>query len=132
MSIYRQTETGDLYRPPDATTFERVGGIDEIVQCLRTRLRLFTAEVFRDLRIGVQYFELCMRPGIAPTAIANHIAAVALATPGIIDVELTFEVEPIRGIVTIEADGLASIDDLRERVPFHEVIQVQTGGSIQL
>lgn len=132
MSLFRYTAEGDIYRPTSATGFERVKGPEECAVHLRTRLRLFTGEVFRDRRIGVQYFELALTPGISPIAVANHINSVCLDTPGIVDSELTFEVEPIRGIVTIEVDADYQEADQLDRMPIHERIEISVGGSIQL
>lgn len=129
MSVFRLTANPtDLYRPSDATSFGRVSGVTQAVQHLRTRLRLFTREVFRDIRVGVEFFDIVNNPAVPPSAIANHIAAVALDTPGIVDVSLKFDLEPIRGVITITADAFYSADDQQTRVPIHEVILVQNGG----
>lgn len=131
MSVFRLTESGDLYRPSTATSFERVSGVDQCVQHLRTRLRLIAGEVFRDTRIGVRYFDVVMRPGVSTTAVANHIASVALGTPGIVDCQLSYDLEPIRGVVSVTADAQYLASDQRDRQPIHEVIQIRTAGSIQ-
>lgn len=131
MSVFRLTPEGDLYRPAGASTFERIGGAEQCAQHLRTRLRMFTREVFRDTRIGVQYFELVTQPGFSPDAIANHIASVALATPGVVDCPLSFEYEPIRGVVLIDAEPKYDAIDQANRVPIHEQLQISVGGSIQ-
>lgn len=131
MSTLRLTESGDLYFPATATSPEMVSGVDQCVQHLRTRLRLFAGEVFRDTRVGVRFFDLVMRPGVSTTAVANHIASVALGTPGIVDCQLTYDLEPIRGAVTVTADAQYLGTDQRERQPIHETIQIRTAGSIQ-
>lgn len=131
MSVFRLTADSDLYRPPTASTFERVKDADQGLQHLRTRLRLFTREVFRDQRIGVQFFELVVQPGFSTAAIANHIASVALATPGVVDCQLSYTYEPIRSVITIDADAVFQLDDQRTRVPIHETLQISLGGSIQ-
>ena len=132
MSVFRLTENPtDLYRPAGATSFERVSGADQGVQHLRTRLRLFEGEVFRDIRVGVQFFSLVTEIGVPPTAIANHIASVAMDTPGIQNAITDFEYEPVRGVMTIGIDAKFVLDDQRRRVPIHERIIVETGGSIQ-
>ncbi len=131
MSVFRLTEDGDLYRPDGATSFERVGGVEQVRQHLRTRMRLFTREVFRDTRIGVQYFEIVMQRGFSPGAVANHLASVALATPGVVDCELTYDVEPVRGVVNVFMDVAYIPDDLKLRAPIHETMQISIGGSIQ-
>lgn len=131
MSVFRLTDDSDLYRPATASTLERVGGAQQCVQHLRTRLRLFTREVFRDQRIGVQYFEIVSNPGFSTAAVANHIASVALATPGVIDCSLLYEYEPVRAVLTLEMVGQFNADDQIERVPFHENLQISLGGSIQ-
>jgi len=129
MSVFRLTANPtDLYRPDSATSFERVSGVAQAVQHLRTRLRLFTREVFRDIRVGVEFFDIVNNPAVPPSAIANHIASVALDTPGIVDVQLQFDLEPVRGVVTITADAFYSASDQAARVPIHEVILVQFGG----
>lgn len=132
MSVLRLTETGDLYRPSNASTFERVSGAEQTSQHLRTRLRLFTGEVFRDTRIGVDYFGIVGRPGISQQTIANHIASVALDTPGVIDCGLSYSNEPVRGVVTISASATYSAIDQSTRQPTHEVLQIDVGGSIQV
>jgi len=131
MSVYGLTELGDLDRPPEASSFYRVNDAQQCVQHVRTRLRLFTEEVFRDVRIGVQYFDLVMKPGISPVAIANHIASVALDTPGVVDCKMTYSVEPIRGVVTLDTDLTFLLEDQRTRVQKHENFQITLGGSIQ-
>lgn len=129
MSVFRLTANPtDLYRPDSATSFERVSGVEQAVQHLRTRLRLFTREVFRDIRVGVEFFDIVNNPAVPTTAIANHIAAVALDTPGIVDVQLKFDLEPIRGVLTVTADAVYSADYQSTRVPIHEVVLVQFGG----
>lgn len=120
-----------MYRPETASTFERVGGAQQGIQHLRTRLRLFTREVFRDQRQGVQYFEIVAQPGFSAAAVANHIASVALATPGIVDCQLTYEYEPVRGVVSIDSNAVFQLEDQRTRVPLHENLQINVGGSIQ-
>lgn len=129
MSVFRLTaDQTDLYRPDSATSFERVSGVTQAIQHLRTRLRLFTREVFRDIRVGVEFFDIINNPGVPPSAKANHIAAVAMDTPGITDCRIRFSYEPIRGVITITADAFYRSDDQRTRVPIHEVILVQSGG----
>ena len=130
MSVLRLTTESDLYRPDGAATFERVSGATQTSQHLRTRLRLFDGEVFRDTRIGVQYFSIVMRPGIGQQTVANHIASVALGTPGVIDCALSYSMEPVRGVVTIDATATYSAIDLATRQPTHEQLQIQVGGSI--
>jgi hypothetical protein len=131
MSVFRLTPDNDLYRPADASTFERVGGAQQGLQHVKTRLQLFTREVMRDQRIGVQFFELVTQPGFSTSAVANHIASVALATPGIVDCQLTYDFEPIRGVVTIDMDAQFLLDDQRTRVPLHETFDIRVGGSLQ-
>lgn len=132
MSVFRLTsEQTDLYRPAAATSFERVSDATQGAQHLRTRLRLFEGEVFRDTRIGVQFFTFVTVIGVPPSAIANHFAAIALDTPGITDCEIQFSLEPVRGVVQIDADAVFTLADQRTRVPMHERIMVSTGGSIQ-
>jgi hypothetical protein len=132
MSVFRLTDEGDLYRPASASTFERVGGAQQGIQHLRTRLRLFTREVFRDQRIGVQFFEIVTHPGFSTSAIANHIASVALATPGIVEpFQLGYTYEPVRAVVTMEISASFQLEDQRTRVPIHENFDVNIGGSTQ-
>lgn len=131
MSVFRLTDDSDMYRPDGASTFERVSGAEQGAQHLRTRLRLFTREVFRDQRIGVQFFEIVAQPGFSPAAIANHIASVALATPGVVDCQLSYTFEPVRAIATIDAEAVFQLEDQRTRVPIHETMQISLGGSIQ-
>jgi hypothetical protein len=132
MSVFRLTETStDLYRPASATSFERVRDAVQGAQHLRTRLRLFEGEVFRDTRIGIQFFSLVTVIGVPPTAIANHFASVALDTPGITECDISFEFESVRGVIEITADAVFLLADQRTRVPLHEVILVNSGGSIQ-
>lgn len=125
------TPDGDLDRPPGASVFCRVDGEQQCLQHLRTRLRLFTREVFRDQRIGVQYLEIVTQPGYSANLIANHIASVALATPGVVSCQLTYDLEPVRGVVSLELAGQFQLADQTARVPFHETMQVAIGGSIQ-
>jgi hypothetical protein len=131
MSVFRLTADSDLYRPAGASTFERVSDADQGSQHLRTRLRLFTREVFRDQRIGVQFFEIVAQPGFSPAAVANHIASVALGTPGVVDCQLTYSFEPVRAVVTIDATAVFQLEDQKTRVPIHETLQISLGGSIQ-
>ncbi len=131
MSVFRLTDEGDLYRPPTASTFERVGGAQQCLQHVRTRMRLFTREVFRDQRIGVQFFEIVTRPGFSTSAVANHLASVALATPGVVDSQLIYLYEPVRAVLTVDMDLTFQASDQAERVPLHESLQISLGGSIQ-
>jgi hypothetical protein len=87
--------------------------------------------VFTDTRIGVQYFEIVQRPGISPSTVANHIASVALDTPGVIDCELEYSLEPVRGIVTLTGTATYDAIDLQTRQPTHERLSISVGGSIQ-
>lgn len=132
MSVFQLTDSGDLYRPSNATSFARISGIEQCRQHMRTRLRLIQGEVFRDVRIGVQLFDLVTNPGVSETAIANHIASVALGTPGVVSCELSFESDNERGIISIDADVVYSADNLQSRQASHESLQVQFGGSIEL
>lgn len=131
MSVFKLTESGDLDRSTGATSYSRVDGLAQCEQHLRTRLRLIRGEVFRDTRIGVDFFGVVTDPGISESTIANHIAAVALGTPGVIECELSFEVESHRGLITIDADAVFSSNDLQERQPFHAIVQINHSGSIE-
>lgn len=128
MGVFRQTESGDLYRPAGATTFERLEGIERASQHLRSRLRTFRLEVVSDQRLGIAFFELIADPRIDTNAIANHLSSIARATPGIVDVDLRFAFEPVRAILNVVAEvGYDSVDQL-ERIPRHERIQITRGG----
>lgn len=133
MSVFRQTDSGDMYRPAGAKSFERVGGIEQAQYHLRSRLRIFRREVISDERLGLAFFELIVVPNAPTGAIANHIASVALGTPGIVEVDLEFDFEPVRGELSVEGEVVYDVDDQLERVRIHEVIQIRRGaGSLLL
>lgn len=131
MGVFQQTESGDLYRPPGARTFARVDGVERARQHMRSRLRTFRLEVFSDLRLGIAFFELIADPRVDTGAIANHLASICRATPGIVDVKLKFEFEPVRAILNVVAEVTYDVDDQTERVPVHERIQITRGGGSQ-
>lgn len=128
MSVFQQTDDGDLYRPDVAKTFARVGGLEQSRYHMRTRLRLFRREVLWDQRAGLAYFEFITEPNTDQNAIANHIASICLATPGVVECQLSFEFEPIRAELTVEGEVVYSVEDQRQRVPIHEKILIQRGG----
>ncbi len=128
MSVFQQTEDGDLFRPATAKSFARVNGIEQARQHMRSRLRIFRREVISDERIGLAFFELIVVPNTPTNAIANHVASVILGTPGIVEAEIDFDFEPIRGILLVEGDVVFDVEDQRERVRLHEVVQITRGG----
>lgn len=131
MSVFQQTDDGDLYRPDGAKQFERVSGIEESRYHMRSRLRIFRREVFIDERIGLAFFEIIADPKSDTTTIANHITAIVLGTPGIVEAEMEFEFEPVRAVLTVEGEVVYDVDDQRERRPIHErVLITRSGGSI--
>jgi hypothetical protein len=131
MGVFRQTESGDLYRPAGARTFERVEGVQRGIQHMRSRLRTFRREVITDERLGMAFFELVADPRTDTNAIANHLASIALGTPGITDVNLSFTFEDVRAILDVDAEAVFNDVDQRERIPFHERIQITRGGGSQ-
>lgn len=128
MSVFQQTEAGDLYRPDGAKSFARVNGIEQARQHMRTRLRIFRREVISDERIGLAFFELIVIPNAPTDAIANHISSVMLGTPGIVEAEIDFEFEPVRGVLTVTGDVVYDVEDQIRRVKIHESVQVRRGG----
>lgn len=133
MSVFKQTEAGDLYRPSNEKSFTRVNGVEQFRQHVRSRLRIFRREVISDERLGLAFFELIVIPNTPTAAIANHIASIALGTPGCVEAELDFEFEPVRGILIVEGEFVYELEDQRRRVKVHEKIQIHRGaGSLLL
>lgn len=128
MSVFQQTDEGDLYRPAGAKSFVRVGDIEQARYHMRTRLRLFRLEVIWDQRIGLAFFELISNPRTDTNMIANHIASICLGTPGVVECQLSFDFEAVRAVLTVEGEVVYSVGDQRERVPIHEKIQILSGG----
>lgn len=131
MSVFRQTDDGDIYRPAGAKTFERVNGVEETRYHMRSRLRILRREVFSDERIGLAFFELISNPRVDSGAVANHITSIVLATPGVVEAELSFEYEPLRGELIVEGEVVYDAQDQRDRRPAHERVQIfRSGGSV--
>lgn len=127
MSVFGNTVSGDLDRGPNG--FFRVNGSQESLQHIRTRLRLLKKEVARDQRYGLDLFDFVMDPTVDLTAIANYIASYILDTPGVTDVDLTFDLDTATGDLIMEMDLQFEQDDLEERRPIHETLTIQGFGA---
>lgn len=127
MSVFGNTVSGDLDRGPNG--FFRVKGSQETLQHVRTRLRLLKKEVARDQRIGLDLFDFIMDPTISTTAIANYIASYILDTPGVTDVDFSFNLDTAKGDFTMEMDLQFDQDNLEERRPIHETLTIQGFGA---
>lgn len=126
MSMFKQDDlNGDWLREDGG--FSRVSGATESTQHVKTRLRLFTGEVARDVRVGVD-LDLLLDPQADQTLIANHVADVILETPGVIEASAAFEViDPERGDVQVTFEGVFEQADLTEKRVEHERVLIRTG-----
>jgi hypothetical protein len=124
MSLFQLTKDGDRARD-EFGLLPRVEGAEEATTHVTTRLRIIKGEVFRDTRLGLDSFDFIFRPQTSAQAIANHIASLIGDTPGITEpeVQLTFSKDGT-GRLDVGWDAKFSADDLVERSPIHDTIQI--------
>lgn len=79
------TETGNLVTGNFKSN--EVSGIDELVQRLRTRLRVFFGEFYLDATKGIDYFGTIFKKGTTYTEIANTIKREILNTQDILGLD---------------------------------------------
>lgn len=120
--------SSDLYRAPNGSGFERIEGAEEATTHVKTRLRLYPGEVKRDVRVGVQFRGFIDDPRTPAKAIASHLVSIITGTPGIVDAQLRFEFEPVRGVLDVTFDALYESDDQSRRRVIHERVFIDASG----
>ena len=80
MTVRRLDENGDIVT--QGTQF--LTGIEEIEQTIRTRLRLFLGEYFRDISDGIPWFEQILGKGTSMSAREAALRNRILRTPGVV------------------------------------------------
>lgn len=80
MTVRKLDENGDIVT--QGTQF--IGGVDEIAQTIRTRLRLFLGEYFRDISDGTPWFEQILGKGVSMDAREAALRNRIVRTPGVI------------------------------------------------
>ena len=80
MTVRRLDENGDIVT--QGTQF--LTGIEEIEQTIRTRLRLFLGEYFRDISDGTPWFEQILGKGTSMSAREAALRNRILRTPGVV------------------------------------------------
>lgn len=80
MTVRRLDENGDIVT--QGTQF--ITGVDEIAQTIRTRLRLFLGEYFRDISDGTPWFEQILGKGVAMSAREAALRNRIVRTPGVV------------------------------------------------
>lgn len=128
MSVFQtDPDTGELIRT--AGTFVRVEGIEEILVCARTALRLERGEVLLDQTRGMRYAGLVLEKGTPPSRVEGEFVDQLLRVAGIsavFAVNLTPNYAERTATVDIEVEG--SVDDLRARIPIQDRFQIDIGG----
>lgn len=109
-------------------TFGRVTDGPEIVQHVDTRVLLIRGEAFLDTTLGVDYFGVVWIKGINPALVSAEIRDAIVGTPGVVEI-LTFEFDAndSERILGIEWTGEGSLDNLDERIPLHDRIELPAG-----
>ncbi|UTC25956.1 phospholipase [Phage vB_KsaM-C1] len=80
MTVRRLDESGDI--TTQGTQF--LTGVEEIEQTIRTRLRLFLGEYFRDITDGTPWFEQILGKGTPMSAREAALRNRILRTPGVV------------------------------------------------
>lgn len=80
MTVRKLDENGDIVT--NGTIF--ISGLDEIEQTIRTRLRLFLGEYFRDITDGTPWFEQILGKGVSMSAREAALRNRILRSPGVI------------------------------------------------
>jgi len=80
MTVRKLDENGDIVT--QGTQF--LTGIEEIEQTIRTRLRLFLGEYFRDMSDGTPWFEQILGKGTSMSAREAALRNRILRTPGVV------------------------------------------------
>lgn len=113
MTVRRLDENGDIVT--NGTQF--LTGVDEIAQTVRTRLRLFLGEYFRDIGDGTPWFEQILGKGTSLTAREATLRNRIVRTPGVIRLtsfKTDFNVETRKYTVTagvLTTYGLATVTE---------------------
>ncbi len=80
MTVRRLDENGDIVTQGRQFT----GGVEEIEQTIRTRLRLFLGEYFRDITDGTPWFEQILGKGASMSARESALRNRIARSPGVI------------------------------------------------
>lgn len=80
MTVRRLDDNGDIVT--QGTIF--ITGTSEIEQTIRTRLRLFLGEYFRDITDGTPWFEQILGKGTSMSARESALRNRILRTPGVV------------------------------------------------
>lgn len=80
MTVRKLDENGDIVT--NGTIF--ISGLEEIEQTIRTRLRLFLGEYFRDITDGTPWFEQILGKGTSMSAREAALRNRILRSPGVI------------------------------------------------
>lgn len=107
MDLELDTTTDDLAFDANGD-LNLIDGIPRMVQQNKIRLRSFQGEWFRDLRVGMPWYQRVL--GVKPfrkAVIVNDIRRTALGIPGIRDVyDITFEFDPTTRSAQIRFRGV--------------------------
>ena len=88
MTVRRLDENGDIV----TSGVQFISGRDEIAQTIRTRLRLFFGEYFRDSQDGTPWFEQVLGKGSTLTNKDAVIKRRIIQTPGVLQL-LTYNAD---------------------------------------
>lgn len=80
MTVRKLDGNGDIVT--QGTQF--ISGVDEIAQTVRTRLRLFLGEYFRDISDGTPWFEQILGKGVSMDAREAALRNRIVRTPGVV------------------------------------------------
>ena len=111
--------TGALVR--ENGSFVRVGGLEEVAQHVRVRLRLIRGEVPSNLTLGIRYEGFLLVKGTAPEAREQELSDTIAGTPGVLTVDEIASIldDATRELVVTFASTIA-LDDARRRIPLHD------------
>lgn len=77
--------TGDLDMSSNDLTL--ISGADAIAQHLRIRLRIFQGEWFRDLRVGIPYYQRVLLKNPQLIAVQGMFRRAITTTPGVLELQ---------------------------------------------
>lgn len=125
MSVFAVDESGELVREGGA--YVRIDGVEEILQGVRTRMRLIRGEVLLDVLAGARYVGLALAKGTPLQRIEAEVAEQALLVPGVVSVDRVLVTPDYANRhAVVEIDMTASIADLRRRVPVSDRFTLRT------
>ena len=109
MDIKQNADTG--YLPIENGDLVLVTGKDAIKQAITRNIRTFLGEIFRDVSLGVDYFNVIFQKGVRPEARASEFKRAILQTKGVIRIEgFSFDLNSTSRVATVRAQRIVTED----------------------